>query len=213
MRHNNVLPNAHFRKDWQLRVKTWFDQPGRKNRRRQARIAKAAAIAPRPVDGLLRPAVRGQTIKYNTKLRAGRGFSLIELKQAGIRKKEARSIGIAVDHRRKNRSLESIAMNVERLKAYKERLIVFPKKTKVKTGDSSAEDTQSATQLTTSILPIVQPATPVAFTALPKADNTVYAYKKLRTAASDLRLKAKRDAKAKAAEEEEAKSAKKPAAE
>ena len=24
---NNVIPNAHFRKHWQTRVKTWFNQP------------------------------------------------------------------------------------------------------------------------------------------------------------------------------------------
>ena len=80
LKHNNQLPNQHFRKDWQRRVKTWFDQPGRKKSRRIARIQKAARIAPRPVDGLLRPAVRCPTIKYNTKLRAGRGFTLEELK-------------------------------------------------------------------------------------------------------------------------------------
>jgi len=80
MKHNNVLPNQHFRKDWKIRVKTWFDQPGRKLRRRLNRVKKAAKLAPRPIDGLLRPAVRGQTLKYNTKLRAGRGFTLEELK-------------------------------------------------------------------------------------------------------------------------------------
>lgn len=26
VRHNNVIPNQHFHKDWQTRVKTWFDQ-------------------------------------------------------------------------------------------------------------------------------------------------------------------------------------------
>jgi large subunit ribosomal protein L13e len=26
VRHNNVVPNQHFHKDWQTRVKTWFDQ-------------------------------------------------------------------------------------------------------------------------------------------------------------------------------------------
>ena len=79
MKHNNQLPNVHFHKDWQLRVKTWFDQPGRKKRRRNNRISKAARIAPRPIE-LLRPAVRCPTLKYNTKLRAGRGFTLDELK-------------------------------------------------------------------------------------------------------------------------------------
>ena len=80
MKHNNQLPNAHFRKDWQRRVKTWFDQPGKKHTRRRLRQEKAARIAPRPVDGLLRPAVRCPTFKYNMKMRAGRGFTLAELK-------------------------------------------------------------------------------------------------------------------------------------
>lgn len=137
LKHNNQLPNQHFRKDWQLRVKTWFNQPGRKLRRRRNRIKKAELIAPRPIDGLLRPAVRCQTVKYNTKLRLGRGFTLDELKEAGIRRKEARSIGIAVDHRRRNKSLESLQLNAQRLSEYKAKLIVFPKKAnKPKAGDS-----------------------------------------------------------------------------
>jgi len=80
VKHNNQLPNAHFRKDWQRRVKTWFDQPGSKKSRRLAREKKAAAIAPRPIDGLVRPAVRCPTVKYNLKVRGGRGFTLEELK-------------------------------------------------------------------------------------------------------------------------------------
>lgn len=55
-------------------------QPGQKKARRLARQAKAAAIAPRPVAGLLRPAVHCQTQKYNHRVRAGRGFTLLELK-------------------------------------------------------------------------------------------------------------------------------------
>ena len=54
-------------------------QPGRKLRRRNARLSKAAAVAPRPVDKL-RPIVRCPTIKYNRRVRAGRGFTLTELK-------------------------------------------------------------------------------------------------------------------------------------
>ncbi|CAO3702056.1 unnamed protein product [Rhizopus stolonifer] len=126
LKHNNQLPNQHFRKQWDRRVKTWFDQAGRKKSRRIARVQKAARIAPRPIDGLLRPAVRCPTIRYNMKLRAGRGFTLEELKEAGIRRKEARTVGIAVDHRRRNRSNESLELNVQRLKAYKSKLIVFP---------------------------------------------------------------------------------------
>jgi len=86
----------------------------------------------------LRPAVRGQTVRYNVKIREGRGFTLAELKEAGIGRKEARGVGIVVDHRRRNLSVEGKQLNVERLKAYKERLIVFPRKTgKPKKGDSS----------------------------------------------------------------------------
>jgi large subunit ribosomal protein L13e len=84
MKHNNQLPNQHFRKHWQGRVKTWLDQAGRKKSRRVARLKKAVAIAPKPVDGLLRPAVRGQTIRYNMKLRAGKGFTVEELKVSEI---------------------------------------------------------------------------------------------------------------------------------
>ena len=137
LKHNNQLPNQHFRKDWQRRVKTWFDQPGRKKSRRVARIQKAARIAPRPVDGLLRPAVRCPTQRYNMRLRVGRGFTLEEIKEAGINRKEARNIGSAVDHRRRNHSQESLELNVQRLKAYKAKLIVFPRKaSQPKKGDS-----------------------------------------------------------------------------
>ncbi len=80
LKHNNQLPNQHFRKQWDRRVKTWFDQAGRKKSRRIARVQKAGRIAPRPIDGLLRPAVRCPTIRYNMKLRSGRGFTLEELK-------------------------------------------------------------------------------------------------------------------------------------
>merc|ERR1719222_1694707 len=140
VRHNNVIPNQHFHKTcWQDHVKTWFNQA--------ARMKKAAAIAPRPTAGLLRPVVHPPTIKYNYKLRQGRGFTFAELKEAGINRKEARSIGIAVDHRRRNRSAESLQLNTQRLKEYKAALIVFPKKrNKVKAGDSSKEEIASAVQ-------------------------------------------------------------------
>merc|ERR1711977_251776 len=158
MKHNNVLPNAHFKKDWQNRVKTWFNQPGKKKSRRVARQKKALRIAPRPAAGLLRPAVRCPTFKYNTKVRMGKGFSFEELKTAGIHPKYAQTIGIAVDHRRKNRSTESVQVNVQRLKEYRSKLILFPHKK----GDGingiqeSGEDAAAAAvQLQGKIMPIV----------------------------------------------------------
>merc|ERR1719395_310734 len=113
---NNVLPNVHFKKrgyKWEKKLgfRTWFDQAGRKKSRRLARQKKAAAIAPRPVGGLLRPVVHPPTQRYNMKLRLGKGFTLAELKEAKIPKKKALSIGIAVDFRRKNRCTESLQEN------------------------------------------------------------------------------------------------------
>lgn len=52
----------------------------RKKRRAATRAKKARTIAPRPAAGPLRPIVRCPTFKYNTKVRAGRGFTLEELK-------------------------------------------------------------------------------------------------------------------------------------
>ena len=79
-KRNEMIPNAHFHKDWQRYVKTWFNQPARKKRRLQNRKKKALKVAPRPVAGPLRPVVRCQTFKYNTRVRTGRGFTLDELK-------------------------------------------------------------------------------------------------------------------------------------
>mmetsp|Transcript_42693 Transcript_42693/g.56369 ORF Transcript_42693/g.56369 Transcript_42693/m.56369 type:complete len:215 (+) Transcript_42693:36-680(+) len=168
VKHNNVVPNAHFHKQWQRRVKTWFDQPAKKKSRRIARAAKAARIAPRPVAGLLKPVVRCPTIRYNTKVRAGRGFTLEELKAAGISKRVARSIGIAVDHRRRNSSTQTLQDNVQRLNQYKAKLIVFPRgsNSHPKTGDSPPEELALATQATGPLFPISAPAAETAFEAV-----------------------------------------------
>jgi large subunit ribosomal protein L13e len=63
------------------------------------------------------------------KTRYGRGFTLEELKNAGLNAKYARSIGIAVDHRRQDTSIETRELNAKRLKAYLAKLILFPSKT------------------------------------------------------------------------------------
>jgi len=163
-KHNNVVPNAHFHKAWQLRVKTWFDQPANKKRRRIKRAEKAAKVFPRPVAGALRPIVRCPTIRYNKKQRLGRGFTLEELKGAGIPRAQAPGIGIAVDHRRKNRSEAAYQENVQLLKKYRANLILFPrKKAHHKSGDAPAEDVAQAVQRK-----VVQKIRPKPFRA-PKA--------------------------------------------
>lgn len=74
--------------------------------------------------------------------------------EAGIPAKLAPTIGIAVDHRRRNRSLESLQENANRLKAYKANLVVFPRRAgKPKAGDSPAEELAAAQQLRGPLLP------------------------------------------------------------
>lgn len=169
-KRNNMIPNGHFHKDWQRFVKTWFNQPARKFRRRTNRVKKARTVAPRYVTfnfplnftknyiplifiksvtclhlsllltvfinlsidcysrpvNLLRPVVHCPTFRYHAKVRAGKGFTLQELKASGLNKRFARTIGIAVDPRRRNKSVESLQQNAQRLKEYRAKLILFP---------------------------------------------------------------------------------------
>ncbi|XP_042015131.1 60S ribosomal protein L13-1-like [Salvia splendens] len=206
MKHNNVIPNGHFKKHWQNYVKTWFNQPARKARRRNARQQKAIKIFPRPTAGPLRPVVRGQTLKYNMKVRAGRGFSLEELKAAGIAKKLAPTIGIAVDHRRRNSSLEGFQKNVQRLKTFKAKLVVFPRRArKVKAGDSSPEELATATQVTGPFLPIVSEKPTIELVKVTEDMKSFKAYDKLRLERTNARHVGVRAKRAAEAEKEEKK--------
>ena len=137
--HNNPIQSAHLRKKWQFHVKTWFNQPAKKQARRVTREAKARRVNPRPVEKL-RPVVRCQTNKYNTKARAGRGFTVAELKAAGFTTKYAQGLGVAVDFRRRNKSEEGFAVNVERLKQYKSQIVILQSK-KVARKDEVAKTT------------------------------------------------------------------------
>merc|ERR1711959_886371 len=141
MKHNNQIHSCRkFRKYWQRYVKTWFNQPARKKSRRLARDKKAEAIAPRPIAGCVRPVVHPPTVKYNSKVRVGRGFSLAEIKAVGLGKLEARSLGIAVDARRRNRSVNGKQANEQRLREYKANLVVFPRNAKKTKGGWKADD-------------------------------------------------------------------------
>ena len=207
IKHNQKLVNNHFRKDWQRRVRTHFDQAGKKASRRTARQVKAAALAPRPLDKL-RPVVRCPTIKYNRRARAGRGFTLAELKEAGIPRQLAPTIGISVDHRRQNLSEESLAANVARLKAYKERLILLPRRSNApKKGDTKTDLSKvEKVSLISSAIPIAP--TDIAFKEISKGDMPAQieggAYAKLRQARSAARYQGAREKRERDAAEAEA---------
>jgi len=196
MKHNNAIPNVHFHKDWKRYVKTWFNQPAKKLKRRTRRLERAKQLAPRPVD-LLHPIVRGQTNKYNTKVRAGRGFTLDELKGAKIRRIEALNIGISVDHRRKNRNEEAYQLNVNRLRQYRAKLIIFPRNPSSKKenkADSKKEDQEKAVQvLTPHVLPIHQPRVKQVVRKITEEERKTSAFKQLCKAWNDAHFKGKRE--------------------
>ena len=126
MKHNQAVCHSHHHDNWTRRIKTWFNQPARKQARRNARLAKARRFYPSTIKPL-KPAVHCMTQRYNYKLRLGRGFSKQELRAAHIDMRLARTIGIAVDPLRINKSQESLERNVARLQKYMEKLVVLPR--------------------------------------------------------------------------------------
>ena len=151
---NNVIAKNHFRKDWQRYVRVAFDTPAKRIRRREAREERAAAIFPRPLR-TLKPVVRPSTKMYNGRVKIGRGFTMEEIKAAGLTIREARSLGVSFDHRRKNRSEESLKRNVARLKQYQSNLVIFPRDPKKpKKTDAPAEAQKEATTFKGVIMPV-----------------------------------------------------------
>ena len=145
--------------------------------------------------------------------------------------KYAPTIGIAVDHRRKNRSEESLQENAKRLKAYKAKLIVFPRrstKPKVRavaravvrgahadgvalcaqSGDSPKEELSVVAQLKGKLLPITKTAPKVESVAVTAEMASAKAYATLRLERMNARLVGIRAKKAAEKEKEEAAAAK-----
>jgi large subunit ribosomal protein L13e len=125
------------------------------------------------------------------------------LQEAGIPRKLAPTIGISVDSRRQNLSTESLSVNVARLKAYRARLILFPRKLgQHKKEDASKEDLSTAKSGVTRVkhgLPIINVEHEIK--EISKGDMPAAieggAYRKLRDARSEARLVGKREKRAK----------------
>jgi len=131
------------------------------------------------------------------------------LQAAGIPRKVAPTIGIAVDPRRQNLSQESLKENVERLKEYKKRLIVFPRRNgEPRKGDGSAADVKWAKKgegLVANIaedLAVVNVAK-IHEVKLKDVDGEDAAYRKLRETRADARYVGMREKRAKAKAEDE----------
>ena len=139
----------------------------------------------------MRPAVRIPSIHGNYRQRAGRGFTVTEIKEAGLTIDFARTIGISVDTRRRNLSEEALQSNIQRLKEYKAKLVLFPLKSgKPKKGEiaDSAEDAlKNAVQLKTTVLPITNDFSMPEPRAIKPEERKKSAFKTLRRARKDVK--------------------------
>jgi len=134
--------------------------------------------------------------------------------EAGIPRKLAPTIGISVDHRRANLSTASLTTNVERLKAYRARLILFPRVAgKHKKEDASKEDVDAHKDASAEkVVRRLGHGMPITNVALEEAIGEVQrsemgkgeegAYRRLREARSEARLVGVREKRAKAKADE-----------
>lgn len=225
---NNAIPHVHQRKHWtpcssqKGNVKTFLDQPKLKQTRRRRRIQKAKRIFPRPLKAL-RPSVTCPTVRYNFRKRLGRGFTVEEVKAAGITPRYATTVGIRVDTRRKNISEESLSNNTQRLKTYLSKLVLFPiagagKKStpsKKQAPEASAADIKLGVQDRHGkvvVAPKDEKKARPAARKLTKKETTDSAYKQLKKAISSVRFMGERMVRARRKEEKAKAAAEKKAA-
>ena len=189
VKHNNQIPNIHCNKKYlessrgPLKVKLSLNQASRKKTRRLARAKRAAALAPAPLQKL-RPVVHCPTQKYSAKTRLGKGFTLEELKVAGVwPAKYAQTIGIAVDHRRSNKCQESLDLNVARLTAYKANLVIFKKG-----QDNNASAIADIAQLKGTLQPIDYSKPPLEMQDVTDDLKSLKAFTAMRVARQETRV-------------------------
>jgi len=155
-------------------------------------VLKAKRMFPRPIQQL-RPIVRCPSRRYNMRVRAGRGFSIDELKAAKINPQFARTIGIAVDKRRHPRSEESLQLNVERLKEYMKNLVLLPRNpAKVHQGETAPEEFKKVAQVKGEVMPIRQPTFEQEYVEVTPEMKKFSAVKALQKARHDARYAGKK---------------------
>ncbi len=155
---------------------------------------------------------KGYRIQHNNVMGPYKGgmryhemVSLDELKSVGLTQDFARTVGIAVDHRRHNKNADTMATNVERLTQYKNKLILFPrvgdKPKKGEINDSTADKLTGAVQNTTDGVFGIKKVTKRCKIETLTADMKKFnAYQKLRQARIEKKMHGKKIKAAKDAE-------------
>jgi large subunit ribosomal protein L13e len=188
-----------LRKHWVThKVKCFFNVNGHKTVRAQKRQERAAARSPAPLD-LLRPTVKACTRRYASKIRFGRGFSLAEVRAAGLTPAFARTVGISVDHRRHG-SNQMEEANIQRLTTYKANLVLFPRvEGKAKKGEINDSTTRLDTPQNTvgGVLPLPAVKPRVGLAALTKDLKSKKVYRAIREARVNRKYEGKRVKRAK----------------
>ncbi|KAM0687726.1 60S ribosomal protein L13 [Conglomerata obtusa] len=123
MKNNHPIPHNHFKKT-AIKYRTPFHLKARAAIRATRRADKASRMYPAPLKKL-RSIVRCPTLRHNKKERLGRGFTPEECEAAGINYNLARTRGVSVDLRRRNQNKETFDQNVERLRTYLSKVVVF----------------------------------------------------------------------------------------
>lgn len=94
----------------------------------------------------------------------------------------AQTIGIAVDRRRRNKSVEGQQENIQRLKEYRSKLILFPvhANRKLRKGEATEEERKTATQFKGTVLPITKPVAEIEFRQITDEERKFNAFHTLR---------------------------------
>lgn len=106
-----------------------------------------------------------------------------ELKEAGVNRKFARTIGIVVDHRRTNKCVESLQLNAQRLKDYMQRVAIFPKKASKVTQEFSALQQHKG-----DVVPVPAASPAVTFAAISEEMKDFNGYTAVRDARNEASL-------------------------
>ncbi|XP_020609581.1 60S ribosomal protein L13-like [Orbicella faveolata] len=98
-KHNNMIHNNHFHKQWQNYVRTWFDQPGRKKRKRSPKFQPAELANAVQLQGAVMPIqqsrlpIKARKItdeEKNTSVFRSMRIARANARLIGIREKRAR---------------------------------------------------------------------------------------------------------------------------